>query len=257
MNVLFRWLSRALRALGVILISILIALILPSKAMRADEPSVSRVSTAARMLRVETQMEVVEGVIGDLVSKVALLQSSVERLELRTSSEHFALTQLLKSEVLRLQSELANAQQEQLVLRREVTEAKRNADDKNIEERPSRKSASSTTSHVEGASGYSGSYRTPAGEIIEIEQIGNELHLHHKLGANEGTWIYRQEIGRPFFVCQGKPPSMVDSGIRYGATSIVLMPIAGNTLKFVAMLKDYRRPEMRLRDYHEPLERLD
>ncbi len=257
MNVLFCWLLRAIRALGVILISILIALILPSKAMRADEPSVSRVSTAARIQRVETQMEMVESVIGDLVSKVAHLQSSVERLELRTSSEHFGLTQLLRSEVLRLQSELANAQQEQLALRREVTEAKSNAEAKKIEGRPLRNSASGSTSKTQGIFSYSGRYRTPAGEVIEIEQIENELHLHHKSGANEGTWVYRQEIGRPFFVCQGKPPSMVDSGIRYGATSIVLMPIADNTLKFVAMLKDYGRPEMRLRDYHEPLERLD
>ncbi len=187
--------------------------------MRADGLSGNRVSTAARMPRVETQMEVVECVIGALVSKVAHLQSSVERLELRTYSEHFALTQLLTSEVLRLQSELATAQQERLALRREVTEAKRNAEDKSVEKQTSRKSVLVTKSHFQGASSYSGRYRTLAGDVIEIEQVGNEFHLHHKAGANEGTWIYHQEIGRPFFVCQGKPHSMVDSGIRYGDTS--------------------------------------
>lgn len=263
MGLLF-WIFRAIRAFAVILISILIAVALPTEGVRGDEPTIGgRVSTAERIRRVEAQMGVAEAVIGELVSKVAHLQSSVDRLEAQTSAEHLALAQQLKSEVLRLQSELTLAQQEQQVLRREIHNSQREVSANNAQSSTIRKSSSASRGEAAKKSAkegsFTGRYRAPSGDILEIEQDGNVLYVNQTNGEGQSSWVYRQEIGRPFFVIEGRPPSMVDSGVRYGATNIVLMPIEGDSLKFIAMLKDYRRgrDQMRLRDFHVPLQRLD
>lgn len=221
----------------------------------ADDLAARRALTAERVHQIEIQMIEVERLLGDLVTNVTTLKADLNRVGSESYSRHVAVTHQLNTEVVRLRAELNSLRTER--------KSESQQGDVNKFKLASVKQASATKPQQEAtrhdARDLSGRYRSPKNETIDVRHHGDVLEVSEIGPGAPRHWVYKKANGEEFFTIQGRTPLVVDlDGRAFATTSCVLVPIAGGSLRATYFCKDYSQGGvMRLRDYHERLERLD